>query len=117
MNINFGNLEKKLGYSFQKKEVLVKALTHVSKSKVNNEVFEFLGDSVLNLIISQILVEKFSTDDEGTLSLMRSKLVSRTTLNRIAKELELDSFIIKGDSLRGQKTPDNILGNTLLVQF
>ena len=117
MNINFGNLEKKLGYSFQKKEVLVKALTHVSKSKVNNEVFEFLGDSVLNLIISQILVEKFSTDDEGTLSLMRSKLVSRTTLNRIAKELELDSFIIKGDSLRGQKTPDNILGNTLEALF
>ena len=58
MNINFGNLERKLGYSFKKKEVLVKALTHVSKSKVNNEVFEFLGDSVLNLIISQILVEK-----------------------------------------------------------
>ena len=58
MNKDFKKLEKNLGYSFQKKETLVKALTHVSKSKENNEVFEFLGDSVLNLIISQILVEK-----------------------------------------------------------
>ena len=39
MNINFGNLERKLGYSFKKKEVLVKALTHVSKSKVNNGIY------------------------------------------------------------------------------
>ena len=113
MNKDFKKLEKNLGYSFQKKETLVKALTHVSKSKENNEVFEFLGDSVLNLIISQILVEKFSMEDEGTLSLMRSKLVSRTTLNKIAKKLELDSFIITGDSLAGQETPENILGNSL----
>ena len=117
MNKDFKKLEKNLGYSFQKKETLVKALTHVSKSKENNEVFEFLGDSVLNLIISQILVEKFSMDDEGTLSLMRSKLVSRTTLNKIAKKLELDSFIIKGDSLAGQETPENILGNSLEAIF
>ncbi len=117
MNKDFKKLEKNLGYSFQKKETLVKALTHVSKSKENNEVFEFLGDSVLNLIISQILVEKFSMEDEGTLSLMRSKLVSRTTLNKIAKKLELDSFIIKGDSLAGQETPENILGNSLEAIF
>ena len=117
MNIDFKKLEKNLGYSFQKKETLIKALTHVSKSKENNEVFEFLGDSVLNLIISQILVEKFSMDDEGTLSLMRSKLVSRTTLNRVAKKLELDSFIITGDSLAGQETPENILGNALEAIF
>ena len=117
MNKDFKKLEKNLGYSFQKKETLVKALTHVSKSKENNEVFEFLGDSVLNLIISQILVEKFSMEDEGTLSLMRSKLVSRTTLNKIAKKLELDSFIITGDSLAGQETPENILGNALEAIF
>ena len=117
MNKDFKKLEKNLGYSFQKKETLIKALTHVSKSKENNEVFEFLGDSVLNLIISQILVEKFSMDDEGTLSLMRSKLVSRTTLNRVAKKLELDSFIITGDSLAGQETPENILGNALEAIF
>ena len=41
MNKDFKKLEKNLGYSFQKKEALVKALTHVSKSKENNEVFEF----------------------------------------------------------------------------
>ena len=117
MNKDFKKLEKNLGYSFQKKETLVKALTHVSKSKENNEVFEFLGDSVLNLVISQILVEKFSMDDEGTFSLMRSKLVSRTTLNRVAKKLELDSFIITGDSLAGQETPENILGNALEAIF
>ena len=54
MNKDFKKLEKNLGYSFQKKETLVKALTHVSKSKENNEVFEFLGDSVLNLSLIHI---------------------------------------------------------------
>ena len=65
MNEGLENLEKSLGYSFERKETLVKALTHVSKSEVNNEVFEFLGDSVLSLVISKLLVEKFPKNDEG----------------------------------------------------
>ena len=113
MNKGLENLEKNLGYSFERKETLVKALTHVSKSEVNNEVLEFLGDSVLSLVISKLLVEKFPKNDEGTLSLMRSKLVSRTTLNKVSKKLDLDRFIVKGDSLIGQETPENILGNAL----
>ena len=117
MNKGLENLEKNLGYSFERKETLVKALTHVSKSEVNNEVLEFLGDSVLSLVISKLLVEKFPKNDEGTLSLMRSKLVSRTTLNKVSKKLDLDRYIVKGDSLIGQETPENILGNALEALF
>ena len=117
MNMGLENLEKNLGYSFERKETLIKALTHVSKSEVNNEVFEFLGDSVLSLVISKLLVEKFPKNDEGTLSLMRSKLVSRTTLNKVSKKLDLDRYIVKGDSLIGQETPENILGNALEALF
>ena len=77
------NLEKKLGYAFDKKDLLKKALTHISKSNENNETLEFLGDAVINLSISDLIIKNFPNVDEGILSLMRSKLVSRDTLNKI----------------------------------
>ena len=88
------NLEKKLGYAFDKKDLLKKALTHISKSDENNETLEFLGDAVINLSISDLIIKNFPNDDEGILSLMRSKLVSRDTLNKIGKEIKLNEFII-----------------------
>ena len=77
------NLEKKLGYAFDKKDLLKKALTHISKSNENNETLEFLGDAVINLSISDLIIKNFPNVDEGILSLIRSKLVSRDTLNKI----------------------------------
>ena len=111
------NLEKKLGYAFDKKDLLKKALTHISKSNENNETLEFLGDAVINLSISDLIIKNFPNDDEGTLSLMRSKLVSRDTLNKIGKEIKLNEFIICGESFKNQTLPENILGNALEAIF
>ena len=111
------NLEKKLGYAFDKKDLLKKALTHISKSNENNETLEFLGDAVINLSISDLIIKNFPNDDEGILSLMRSKLVSRDTLNKIGKEIKLNEFIICGESFKNQALPVNILGNALEAIF
>ena len=111
------NLEKKLGYAFEKKDLLKKALTHISKSNENNETLEFLGDAVINLSISDLIIKNFPNDDEGILSLMRSKLVSRDTLNKIGKEIKLNEFIICGESFKNQALPENILGNALEAIF
>ena len=111
------NLEKKLGYAFDKKDLLKKALTHISKSNENNETLEFLGDAVINLSISDLIIKNFPNDDEGILSLMRSKLVSRDTLNKIGKEIKLNEFIICGESFKNQTLPENILGNALEAIF
>lgn len=111
------NLEKKLGYAFEKKDLLKKALTHISKSNENNETLEFLGDAVINLSISDLIIKNFPNDDEGILSLIRSKLVSRDTLNKIGKEIKLNEFIICGESFKNQALPENILGNALEAIF
>ena len=65
-------LEQCLGYSFSREELLVTALSHRSIGKNNNERLEFLGDSLLSLIITEALFEKFSTAKEGDLSRLRS---------------------------------------------
>ena len=106
-------LEENLQYSFKDKNLLIKALTHISSSQENNEVLEFLGDSVINLIISELLIEKFPSKNEGFLSLMRSKLVSREMLNKIAKDLQLKDYIILGESFKNQKITEDLLGNAL----
>ena len=59
MKNKLANLEKNLEYTFKDKNLLIKALTHTSSSQENNEVLEFLGDSVLNLIVTELLLEKF----------------------------------------------------------
>ena len=107
------NLEKDLEYTFEDKNLLIKALTHTSSSQENNEVLEFLGDSVLNLIVTELLLEKFPNENEGFLSLMRSKLVSRKILNKIANDFKLEEFLILGESFKNQKIPEDLLGNAL----
>lgn len=113
MKYKLAGLEENLKYSFKDKNLLIKALTHTSSSQENNEVLEFLGDSVINLIISELLIGKFPNKNEGVLSLMRSKLVSREMLNKIAKDLQLKDYIILGESFKNQKIPEDLLGNAL----
>lgn len=113
MKNKLANLEKDLEYTFKDKNLLIKALTHTSSSQENNEVLEFLGDSVLNLIVTELLLEKFPNENEGFLSLMRSKLVSRKILNKIANGFKLEEFLILGESFKNQKIPEDLLGNAL----
>ena len=112
MTENFINLEKKINYSFKNKIYLSTALTHSSKSKNNNERLEYLGDAVINLAISDYLIKNFTDLDEGTLSILRSNLVSRATLSKVASQLGLESYLKIGKSLLNQENKKiSIYGN------
>ena len=85
------------GYQFNSKELLDQALTHRSHSRsVNNERLEFLGDSVLNLIISNFIYRCFESASEGRLSRIRASLVKQDTLAEVAREIGLGDHIHLG---------------------
>lgn len=85
------------GYQFSQQELLEQALTHRSFSRnVNNERLEFLGDSILNLIISNHIYRRFTGSDEGDLSRIRASLVKEETLAVIAREINLGEHIHLG---------------------
>jgi ribonuclease III len=113
-------LEERLGYRFKEIKWLDQALTHKSyiyetdhPGKVANEVLEFLGDSVLNLAISYLLLKKFPDAHEGTLSMMRSQFVKRSSLASLFKELQFEGYLLLGKSqpLTGAIEKTSILAN------
>ena len=88
------SLQQKIGYEFKDKSLLNLAITHKSSNNFeNNERLEFLGDSVLNSVISQYLFSKFPNEKEGLLTRMRSYLVKGETLTVIANEMNLSEYI------------------------
>ena len=92
--MNYDELQSQLGHKFKNKELLELALTHKSfSSSYNNERLEFLGDSILNAIISQYLFNKFNNEKEGLLTRMRSYLVKAETLVIKAEEFALGDYI------------------------
>ncbi len=114
-------LEDRLSYRFNEIKRLDQALTHKSfiyetnhPEKGANEVLEFLGDSVLNLAVSYLLLHKFPDAQEGTLSMMRSQLVKRSSLASLSKELQLESYLLLGKSQQsnGGAQKSSILANT-----
>ena len=114
MTKNFNALEKKINFSFKNKTYLKTALTHSSKSKDNNERLEYLGDAVINLAVSEYLIKNFADLDEGSLSILRSNLVSRATLSKVASKLDLESNLMIGKSLSNQEHKKiSIYGNAL----
>lgn len=107
-------------YEFQDKELFTIALTHPSltsnlKSHLTYEKLEFLGDTVLNLIVTEFLVSFYKDEKEGELAKRRAKLVSGKTLFHIAKIIELDKYIIlsMGEENSGGRTNKNNLENCL----
>jgi ribonuclease-3 len=76
---------------------------------LNNERLEFLGDAVLDAVTAEFLYNKYPTQDEGFLTQMRSKIVNRKTLNRMASDMGLDVFLKKHGLNRISPT---MLGNT-----
>lgn len=106
-------LYKRLGYQFKEKDLLFCALTHRSVGKNNNERLEFLGDAVLDLVVSAYLYRIFKAIKEGQLSRLRASLVRRETLAEIAKELHLGEYVKLGLGERrsGGHHRDSILAN------
>jgi len=84
--------------------------------ELSNERLEFLGDSILNLVITDIIYKRFQDESEGFLTNLRSKIVNRESLNQIAKELELDKIVVASKYVN-QNTNDNIYGNALEALF
>ena len=111
----FHSLEQELGYHFSDSSLLVRALTHVSFERAkrggNNEVLEFLGDAVLDLAISDLLMRRYPTRSEGDLSRMRAALVNSTVLAEKAALLNLGGLLRlgKGEERSGGRTKPSIL--------
>lgn len=96
-------IEKKLGIEFKDKSLITRAVTHASKSPLNYERLEFLGDSILDFLVGDFLF-KHSDKDEGYLTVIRSHFVSENYLAPLFDRLELEGFVIKGKSM-GQALP------------
>lgn len=92
------DLERSINYTFNNKELLLEALTHKSYSYENNleinyERLEFLGDSIINYLLTDILFKKYAHIDEGILSILRGFLASKDFLYSIAKDLCISDFV------------------------
>ena len=108
------HLEDLLGYQFRNQDLLERALTHASVQEDHNERLEFLGDAVLDLVVSELLFRDFTEVREGRLTEWKSLLVARSTLSRIGERLGLERWIRSGGNLRGRQTlPRSLFGNTL----
>ncbi|WMC19151.1 MAG: ribonuclease III [Enterobacteriaceae bacterium PSpicST1] len=114
MNILIINIiQKKIGYFFKKKFFLLKALTHSSKNiNNNNERLEFLGDSIINFIVSNILYKKFPLINEGEISKIRSNLINHKTLFKISIKFNLIKYIKLNFKKLNNYNKNSILVNT-----
>ena len=123
MRADVESLEDAIGYRFQNRKILEVALTHSSHvhesppavgqgSGRDNEQLEFLGDSVLGLLISEALVERFPTFSEGQLSKMKAHIASAVHLRPVAERLRLGQYLKLG---RGEEMSGGRSKRTLLV--
>lgn len=116
------DLERVLQYSFRNPRTLYQALVHRSFAHENpnlqqadNETLEFLGDAVLGLAVSHLLLERFPTLNEGDLSRLRSSIVNERELARISLGLNLGEFLLlgHGEELTGGRQKPSLLADTL----
>ncbi|CAB1276588.1 ribonuclease III [Candidatus Nitrosacidococcus tergens] len=93
---NLEQIYQKIDYCFTDSSLLIQALTHRSACKENNERLEFLGDSILNFLIADLLYNQFSAAQEGKLTRIRASLVKEETLATLARELNINNYLILG---------------------
>lgn len=115
-SISHSELETRLAYKFTDQSLLTEALTHKSyahehNSRTDYERLEFLGDAVLQLIVTEYLLAKYRDYDEGTLSKLRSFFVSEVFLCQIARTLHLGDCILlgKGEIVTGGSGKNSLL--------
>lgn len=120
MRRSIKELELVIGYEFNSKDLILLALTHSSyaneikdKNAAYNERLEFLGDSALDLIISEYVYYKYATSKEGVLTKMRSRIVCEATLAECAAAINLGQYMRfgKGEELTGGRTRRSILAD------
>jgi ribonuclease-3 len=112
--------EQRIGHTFERRELLRRALTHKSYSHEakelavrHNETFEFLGDSVLGFVIGDLLFRHFPELDEGALSKMKAYLVSAPSLAKKARHYGMGEVILLGvgEEKTGGRKKDSLLAN------
>ena len=107
-------LSRRLGYTFRDPGGLQLALTHRSVSgNRNNERLEFLGDSILGMLIAEYLFRQFPQEKEGRLTRLRASLVNQDMLARLARELQLGEYLNlgSGELKSGGYRRDSILAD------
>ena len=112
-------LASRIGHAFTDRGLLRQALTHRSYGSPNNERLEFLGDSVLNCVIADVLFRTFPKLSEGELSRLRANLVNQQSLCELALSLDLGSALLLGDGeikSKGDKRP-SILADAMEAVF
>ncbi|MCW6028415.1 RNAse III [Stenotrophomonas rhizophila] len=104
-----------IGHAFNDPGLLTQALTHRSAGSPNNERLEFLGDSIVNMMVAQALYERWPKADEGALTRARAELVREGALAVIARELQLGDRLIlgPGEMKTGGHRRDSILADAL----
>jgi len=122
MRADVASLEARLGHCFADREILRRALTHSSHAHEqaggatalarDNEQLEFLGDSVLGFLVSELLVSRFPACSEGRLSTLKAQLVSAAHLHKVAQALELGEYLKLG---RSEEKTGGRAKKTLLV--
>jgi ribonuclease III len=119
-NVDLQEFETRIGYVFQRRDLLTRAITHKSYSHEarhehvrHNETFEFLGDSVLGFVIGDLLFRNFPELDEGALSKMKAYLVSATSLAEKARNFGMGDVIMLGvgEEKTGGRKKDSLLAN------
>ena len=114
-------LESVLGYNFRDRQLLIMALTHGSvgyeaqRDHLDNQRLEFLGDAVLQLMLSELLYKRLPKADEGELTKLRAQIVSTKALAAVARRLNLGSFLImgKGEAANGGRTRESTLADAM----
>ena len=113
------NIEQKLGYQFNSRDLLEEALRHSSyvneqsdSELRDNERFEFLGDAVLNLIVGHILMERYPDLKEGDLSRTRANLVNENHLAIMARSIDLGAGLLLG---KGEIQTNGMEKNSILA--
>ncbi|MBR4973111.1 MAG: ribonuclease III, partial [Clostridia bacterium] len=112
-------LEQNLGYSFKNKNLLINALCHssyaneVRNGTSSNERLEFLGDSVLSVVVADYLYNNFKNLPEGELTKLRASLVCEKSLCSFSRELDIGEFLMlgKGEEKGGGRERDSILAD------
>lgn len=110
---------RRINYKYNDFNLLIQALTHCSADAKNNERLEFLGDSILNMVITEALYSKFTNEKEGQLSRLRASLVNGESLATIAKEIQLGDFLYlgQGELKTGGFRRESILADALEAIF
>ena len=115
-------IEEKIGYSFRDAELLTNALTHSSYANENrgrscdsNERLEFLGDSVLGLVVADALYRRFPGLPEGRMTRLRAQLVCEESLHHVAAQLGLGEYIRlgRGEEHTGGRNRTSILADAV----